>query len=34
MESLWWILLAVMVLVTAVWWRMSRSAHLRRQRKS
>ncbi|MEU4542082.1 hypothetical protein [Nonomuraea dietziae] len=30
MESGWWILLASLTLATAVWWRLSRSAHVRR----
>ncbi|MBB4918839.1 hypothetical protein FHS44_005975 [Streptosporangium saharense] len=31
MRPVWWIVLAVPVLVTAVWWGMSRSAHVRRR---
>ncbi|MDF2705017.1 MAG: hypothetical protein K0R62_669 [Nonomuraea muscovyensis] len=34
MECLWSIVFAVMVLVAAVWWRMSRSAHVRRRKDS
>ncbi len=34
MGPVWWILLTVVVLVTAVWWRMSRSAHVRRRKDS
>ncbi|MFI7487348.1 hypothetical protein ACIBXA_03085 [Micromonospora echinaurantiaca] len=30
MELRWWILSGALLLLTAVWWRMSRSAHLRR----
>ncbi|SOD61167.1 hypothetical protein SAMN06297387_1038 [Streptomyces zhaozhouensis] len=32
MERWWWVVPAVMLLVTAVWWRFSRNAHLRRTR--
>ncbi|GAA5772604.1 hypothetical protein [Streptosporangium roseum] len=30
MESRWWILLAAVLPAAATWWRLSRSAHVRR----
>lgn len=31
MDHWWWV--AVALLITAVWWRLSRTAHLRRKRE-
>lgn len=30
MEGWWWVLSALVLVVTAVWWRQSRAAHMRR----
>ncbi|NYI93047.1 hypothetical protein HNR02_006422 [Amycolatopsis endophytica] len=33
MERWWWVVVAALLGITAVWWGFSRAAHLRRERE-